>query len=48
VATFVIAIGGALLLVGIGFLVLTIRLLKPEPDTERVKGRETATKPLTA
>jgi len=48
VATFVIAIGGALLLVGIGFLVLTIRLLKPEPGTERVKGRETATKPLTA
>ena len=30
VATFVIAMGAALLLVGIGFLVLTIRLLKPE------------------
>ena len=35
VATFVIAIGGALLLVGIGFLILTIRLLKPEPATAR-------------
>jgi len=35
VATFVIAVGGALLLVGIGFLVLTIRLLKPEPATGR-------------
>jgi hypothetical protein len=35
VATFVIAIGGALLLVGIGFLILTVRLLKPEPKTER-------------
>jgi hypothetical protein len=34
VATFVIAIGGALLLVGIGFLVLTIRLLvRPETAT---------------
>jgi hypothetical protein len=30
VATFVIAMGGALLLVGIGFLVLTLRLLKRE------------------
>jgi hypothetical protein len=30
VATFVIAVGGALLLVGIGFLVLTLRLLKRE------------------
>ncbi len=30
VATFVMAMGAALLLVGIGFLVLTIRLLKPE------------------
>jgi hypothetical protein len=36
VATFVIAIGGALLLVGIGFLVLTIRLLKPAPRAEDV------------
>ena len=45
VATFVIAIGGALLLVGIGFLVLTIRLLKPEPGTEHVaaRGRVAAT-----
>jgi hypothetical protein len=33
VATFVIAMGAALLLVGIGFLVLTVRLLKPEPAT---------------
>ena len=30
VTMFVIAMGGALLLVGIGFLVLTVRLLKPE------------------
>ena len=30
VSLFVIASGGALLLVGIGFLILTIRLLKPE------------------
>jgi hypothetical protein len=35
VATFVIAMGAAMLLVGIGFLVLTIRLLKPEPATAR-------------
>ena len=35
VATFVIAVGGALLLVGIGFLVLSIRLLKPERATGR-------------
>jgi len=35
VATFVIAMGAALLLVGIGFLVLTVRLLKPEADTAR-------------
>src|SRR5829696_4927779 len=35
VATFVIAMGGALLLVGIGFLVLTVKLLKPEADTAR-------------
>jgi hypothetical protein len=35
VATFVIAIGGAMLLVGIGFLILTVRLLKPEPATAR-------------
>ena len=35
VATFVLAMGAALLLVGIGFLVLTIRLLKPERATGR-------------
>src|ERR687897_26849 len=35
VATFVIAMGGALLLAGIGFLILTLRLLKPEPVTAR-------------
>ena len=48
VATFVIAIGGALLLVGIGFLVLTIRLLKPEASTERANGRATAVEAATA
>jgi len=36
VATFVIAIGAALLLIGIGFLVLSVRLLKPAPAAERV------------
>ena len=35
VATFVVVMGGAMLLVGIGFLILTIRLLKPEPATAR-------------
>jgi hypothetical protein len=35
VSTFVIAMGGALLLVGIGFLVLTIKVLKPETSRER-------------
>ncbi len=35
VTMFVIAMGGALLLVGIGFLVLTVRLLKPERATTR-------------
>ena len=35
VATFVIAMGGALLLAGIGFLILTLRLLRPEPATAR-------------
>jgi hypothetical protein len=34
VATFVIAMGGALLLVGIGFLVLTVKLLKPATSRE--------------
>jgi hypothetical protein len=40
VSTFVAAIGFALLLVGIGFLVLTIRLLRPaeETKTESVKA----------
>jgi hypothetical protein len=36
VATFVIAMGAAMLLIGIGFLVLTLRLLdRPEMATER-------------
>jgi len=35
VATFVIAIGGALLLVGIGFLILTLRLLRADHATAR-------------
>ena len=35
VATFVIAVGGALLLVGIGFVILTLRLLKPDPARAR-------------
>src|SRR5215216_6266535 len=35
VSTFVIAFGGAMLLIGIGFLILTVRLLKPEPATAR-------------
>jgi hypothetical protein len=35
VATFVIVVGAAMLLVGIGFLVLTVRLLKPEAATAR-------------
>jgi hypothetical protein len=43
VATFVIAIGAALLLVGIGFLVLTIRLLKPEPSGRAAAAAATAT-----
>jgi hypothetical protein len=43
VATFVIAIGGALLLVGIGFLVLTIRLLdRPETAPRNAKLGATA------
>ena len=37
-----------LLLVGIGFLVLTIRLLKPDPSTERANQRATAAKAATA
>jgi hypothetical protein len=35
VATFVIVMGGAMLLVGIGFLILTLRLLRIEPATAR-------------
>ena len=43
VTMFVIAMGGALLLVGIGFLVLTIKLLRPEPATGRTaRTRATA------
>jgi hypothetical protein len=43
VSMFVIAIGGALLLVGIGFLVLTIRLLdRPEQAPRSVKLSATA------
>jgi hypothetical protein len=38
VATFVIAVGAALLLVGIGFLVLTVRLLK-RPATAAATGK---------
>ena len=36
VAMFVIVMGAALLLIGIGFLVLTLRLLKPEAAPERI------------
>jgi hypothetical protein len=36
VALFVIVMGAALLLIGIGFLVLTLRLLKPEAAPERI------------
>jgi len=42
VATFVIAMGGALLLVGIGLLVLTLKLLKPETRRERVVAPKVA------
>ena len=35
-ATFVAAMGGALLLIGIGLLVLTLRVLR-QPSTESVK-----------
>jgi hypothetical protein len=41
VATFVIVMGVAMLLVGIGFLVLTVRLLRAEPAGERAaRGTE--------
>lgn len=43
VATFVIAMGGALLLVGIGFLILSLRLLKPATAETRVTGTPAAT-----
>ena len=36
ITTFVMAIGGALLLIGIGFLVLTVRLLRTRTETEPV------------
>ena len=44
VSTFVIAMGFALLLVGIGFLILTVRLLRPaeETKTESVAAPRTA------
>jgi len=44
VATFVIAVGGALLLVGIGFLILTIRLLD-RPETTRASAKVGASAP---
>lgn len=44
VATFVIAVGGALLLVGIGFLILTVRLLD-RPETTRASAKVSATAP---
>jgi len=43
VAMFVMAMGGVLLLVGIGFLVLTLRLLKPVAAGTRATGMSTAT-----
>ena len=36
ITTFVMAIGGALLLIGIGFLVLTVRLLRTRAESEPV------------
>jgi len=38
-ATFVAAMGGMMLLVGIGFLVLTVRLLAPATGTARVRSQ---------
>jgi hypothetical protein len=43
VAMFVMAMGGVLLLVGIGFLVLTLRLLKPAAAGARAAGVPAAT-----
>lgn len=45
IATFVMAMGAALLLVGIGFLVLTLRLLKREPA--RAKNAAMRAAPVT-
>ena len=42
VALFVMAMGGVLLLVGIGFFILTLRLLKPAAATTRATGISTA------
>jgi hypothetical protein len=43
VAMFVMAMGGVLLLVGIGFLVLTLRLLRSAATEPRAAGVQTAT-----
>ena len=43
VAMFVMAMGGVLLLVGIGFLVLTLRLLRAGRDGDAGPGVRTAT-----
>lgn len=48
VATFVIVIGLALLFSGIGFLILTIRLLSPRSETSPVAVPTARTKPVTA
>ena len=45
VSTFVAAIGFALLLVGIGFLVLTIRLLRPAEETMTESAKSTRAVP---
>ena len=45
VATFVIAFGGAMLLVGVGFLILTIRLLDRPETAVAQTGRARATAP---
>lgn len=48
VSTFVIVIGLALLFSGIGFLILTIRLLGPRSETSPVAVPTARTKPVTA
>lgn len=48
VATFVIGMGFALLLAGVGFLILTIRLLGPRTKVEAVPAATVRTKPVTA